>query len=352
MVYIENAISTIRTDYFAFPVAVVTDASGECRKARRVLALKYPDMMFLDCYAHQVNLVVGDYFKSQASVLEFADSATELISWLRSKTQILALLREIQAKYGEDAVKAVIRAVLTRWTAHYQAYARLLDLHVLLVMLVDMDSRRVETEQCVIAGDAKAKKKAKVMVALIRNNTFWTSLLRYVNHSQLHVYIFDSWISRMKRHLEPLAIAANVTQAAFCRLDTVVLTFGFLVMRYQRMTEEGDRAASMSIIASLEKRWAAADQDIFVAAVIVNPFFQAAPFFDHPRFVVSGIIELLGRLYARFFQEEPPETFSTELRDYLTARGQYSELRATCRRHTTSAKQQVCFAFTPSPTGN
>ena len=24
----------------------------------------------------------------------------------------------------------------------------------------------------------------------------------------------------MKRHLEPLAIAANVTQAAFCRLDT------------------------------------------------------------------------------------------------------------------------------------
>lgn len=77
----------------------------------------------------------------------------------------------------------------------------------------------------------------------------------------------------MKRHLEPLAIAANVTQAAFCCLDTVLLTFGFLVMQYKRMSDEGDRIASHSIISSLEKRWMAADQDIFIAAVIVNPFF-------------------------------------------------------------------------------
>ncbi|KAF9782369.1 hypothetical protein BJ322DRAFT_1009694 [Thelephora terrestris] len=139
--------------------------------------------MFLDCYAHQVNLVVGDYFKSQASVLDSADNATELISWLRSKTQILASLREVQVKYGENAVKAVIRAVLTRWTAHYQAYARLLDLHSVLVMVVDMDSRRPEKERCVIAGDAKARKKAKDMVMLIKDNNFWMSLLRYGRYS-------------------------------------------------------------------------------------------------------------------------------------------------------------------------
>ena len=108
----------------------------------------------------------------------------------------------------------------------------------------------------------------------------------------------------MKLHLEPLAIAANVTQAAFCRLDTVLLTFGFLVMQYQKMTGKADRVASHSIILSLEKRWMAADQDIFIATVIVNPFFRAGPFGRHPRFVVSGIIELLERLYTRFFWEE------------------------------------------------
>ena len=94
------------------------------------LAQKYPDIIFLDCYAHQVrhipiltfviltpehqiNLIVGNYFKSEASVLDFTDDATELITWLWSKTQVLTLLREVQARLGKNTVKAVIRAVLT-----------------------------------------------------------------------------------------------------------------------------------------------------------------------------------------------------------------------------------------------
>ena len=53
----------------------------------------------------------------------------------------------------------------------------------------------------------------------------------------------------MKRHLEPLAIAANITQASFCRLDEVLLTFGYLVMQYQKMqTDADDAAACASII--------------------------------------------------------------------------------------------------------
>lgn len=37
-------------------VAIVTDASGECRKSRRDLAQKYPYIVFLDCYGHQVRI--------------------------------------------------------------------------------------------------------------------------------------------------------------------------------------------------------------------------------------------------------------------------------------------------------
>ena len=54
-------------------------------------------------------------------MLEFTNDATELITWLRSKTQVLVLLREVQARLGENAVKAVIRAFLTQWMAHCQA---------------------------------------------------------------------------------------------------------------------------------------------------------------------------------------------------------------------------------------
>ena len=145
----------------------------------------------------------------------------------------------------------------------------------------------------------------------------------------------------MKLHLEPLAIAANVTQTASCRLDTVLLTFGFLVMQYQKLTDIDDLTASTSIISSLEKRWMAADQDIFIATVIVNPFYRADPFSRHLRFIVAGIVELLGRLYARFFAEQPPHNFRTELRDYLTAEGQYSQLHITCATHKIMSKEQV-----------
>ena len=41
--------------------------------------------------------------------------------------------------------------------------------------------------------------------------------------------MFAIWASQsVKRYLEPLAIAANITQANDCRLDQVLLTFGFV----------------------------------------------------------------------------------------------------------------------------
>ena len=52
--HLKRAINTVRVEYNTCVVGVVTDASGECRKARRLLALEHPDIVFLDCYAHQV----------------------------------------------------------------------------------------------------------------------------------------------------------------------------------------------------------------------------------------------------------------------------------------------------------
>lgn len=74
----------------------------------------------------QTNLIVGDFFKSDTEFLQYTDKATELIGWLWGKTYILAL-REVQ-QTNSLRVLAVIRAVLTRWTAHYLAYRRLLEI--------------------------------------------------------------------------------------------------------------------------------------------------------------------------------------------------------------------------------
>ena len=146
----------------------------------------------------------------------------------------------------------------------------------------------------------------------------------------------------MERHLEPLAIAANVTQAAGCRLDTVLLTFGSLVAQYRGMQHEEDIAARDAILGSLEKRWLVADQDIFIAAVVVNPFFQATPFAPGPRFVVARMKALFSSLYLRFFQSQPPDAFHTEIHDYLTASGRYRELGSSCHAHKLRIADNVC----------
>lgn len=53
--HLEAAIKEVESQWGATVVAVVTDASGECRKARRILKERYPWMVVLDCYAHQVS---------------------------------------------------------------------------------------------------------------------------------------------------------------------------------------------------------------------------------------------------------------------------------------------------------
>ena len=56
MPLLEDVISTVQDEWGAVVIAIVTDASGECQKARRLLGLKYPNIVVLNCYGHQVPL--------------------------------------------------------------------------------------------------------------------------------------------------------------------------------------------------------------------------------------------------------------------------------------------------------
>jgi len=49
-----SVITEVRTDWGSTVVAVCSDASGESRKAQKLLREKHPHLVTLDCYAHQV----------------------------------------------------------------------------------------------------------------------------------------------------------------------------------------------------------------------------------------------------------------------------------------------------------
>jgi len=82
------------------------------------------------------------------------------------------------------------------------------------------------------------------------------------------------YVERTCSHLEPLTIAANITQASNTRLYHVLMTLANLYRIYSNLNPIKDSDVRDKILASLEKRWAAADQEPFIAAILLNPFLR------------------------------------------------------------------------------
>ena len=82
------------------------------------------------------------------------------------------------------------------------------------------------------------------------------------------------------------------------------------------------------ILDSLEKQWSVADQDVFIAGVILNPLHKAMPFVKSPQFTAAGIISLINHLWTCFYNEPIPHEFFRELRDYFEEKGQYEFFKA------------------------
>jgi len=142
--------------------------------------------------------------------------------------------------------------------------------------------------------------------------------LHHTNHSALSV----------KHHLEPLAIAANVTQSAFCRLDEVLIIFGSLCMTYSGMisSRQGDIVSCQAIIASIEKRWKNSDQEPFIAAVLLNPLLKVSPFHPHTAFSLANIHQLFRSLFIRFFPDEHPPWLFDSISEYIEGKGEFSSM--------------------------
>ena len=85
----------------------------------------------------------------------------------------------------------------------------------------------------------------------------------------------------MKKHLEPLARASCIMQAAHARLDDVPLIFGTLTKEYRdlQVTDGNDEGVIDAMLKSIEKRWkSTTDQEIFILTIILHPALKLAPF--------------------------------------------------------------------------
>lgn len=126
---------------------------------------------------------------------------------------------------------------------------------------------------------------------------------------------------RIQYILEPLAIAANVTQAAYTRLDHVLLTLGNLYQTYSH--PELDRAVADKITNSLQKRWGKADQDVFILAVFFNPYIRHNCF-NLPVLTRAHMYDIAARVLKRIFGLKDDIDFLRAFEDYFDASGEFS----------------------------
>jgi hypothetical protein len=99
-------------------------------------------------------------------------------------------------------------------------------------------------------------------------------------------------------------------------LHHVLLTLGNLYHIYS--DPKLDEAIQNKILGSLEKHWAAADQDVFIAAVVMNPFIQKRWFASGVQALTpAGLLGIVKHVCARIFREEPEVEFSEAFMDYL-----------------------------------
>ena len=78
---------------------------------------------------------------------------------------------------------------------------------------------------------------------------------------------------------------------------------------------------------ALEDRWESADQDLFITAVILNPFIgQLRLCFSHIilEWQNNGLYKLLNRVFKRLFKEEAPGSLIEEWTDYRRREGLFT----------------------------
>ena len=110
-------------------------------------------------------------------------------------------------------------------------------------------------------------------------------------------------------------------------MDHVLLTFGNLYNIYDTvLLGKIDNNVQEAILKSLKKQWKAADQTVFILAVIFNPFIRADPFsaIQLPRIRIWTLVK---DAIACFWNKEASTETMVALQDYLGRKAEFSDER-------------------------
>lgn len=162
-------------------IAACSDDGGDARKMRRLLHALMPWLIVILCWAHQINLIVGDYLGLKLPFQGCVPKALTAIKWMNNHSRALGLFRQEQLSTYQKSL-VLILPVITRWTAHYLSLRRLLTVEKAL-----RAAWLKHGETMIASVGAKSDDKAKALAVqnIIENPQFWECVKKWVLLSQV-----------------------------------------------------------------------------------------------------------------------------------------------------------------------
>lgn len=162
-----------------------SDDGGDARKMRRLLSAQRPWLIVILCWAHQVNLVVGDLFTLKLPMFRCIPDTIEIIKWFNNRSRAHGILGVEQRSINNGKQLTLVLPVITRWTAHFCSLKRLMEVEVAIRACRIKYGAMLE----LCAGEkAEAKAKAATILNIVGNDQFWTNVKRYVPQQTLYKF--------------------------------------------------------------------------------------------------------------------------------------------------------------------
>ncbi|EJD50040.1 hypothetical protein AURDEDRAFT_161064 [Auricularia subglabra TFB-10046 SS5] len=289
-------------------IRICTDDGPDGKRMRRLARTAHLHLVVLVCWAHQNQLIIGDLIKNDPELKALLNWALDVSKWFLNHSAALEHLHEEQTLHLGCAIAlTLLLPVITRWGAHYCSTSRLLRLKQAVQMACPRHANdwlafrtRSDSKE---EGRAHRAPRTETVIQMIKNDQFWKDLLC------------------TKEHLELLAVASHILQSDRTRPDHVTFALGNYVRIYNQPHVKP--SIRNTVLPNVEKRWDKADQEVFIAAVLLNPYVRHACFSNAlPR---NTAVETCIRVYERIFRQPGTVEFWEVCHRYLRRVDPYSD---------------------------
>ncbi|GBB95763.1 hypothetical protein RclHR1_26090003 [Rhizophagus clarus] len=208
---IEEMISEI--DKLGIPfLSIVTDSAPTYNAARKRLRVQYRAIVFLPCFAYQINLYIGEIFKVSSNLKTTSEQALKIAAYFKNANnkyfigQFQDIQKEIYGKYIQPVVFGD-----TRWNSYFNCCASINftknALRSLTAKFEPSTRRRISKDPLEISRD---------IYNIIMNESFWKSLVT------------------LEQLLAPYCRILNILQTDKVRLHEVLHYFAYIYQFWQK----------------------------------------------------------------------------------------------------------------------